>query len=135
MNSQRPLPVTIAVVLHALLGLAAIVITIPEMIGGVSPDEGPPMFIVVTSLVVGILSLVSARGAWQGKKWGQVSTIVLRALDGLGAAPGIVFAPTLALSITAIVSVILAVVVIWLLLMPVSRRFFGQAIGEKKVEA
>jgi hypothetical protein len=135
MNRQRPLPVTIAVVLHALLGLAAIFITIPEMTGAVSPDEGPPMFIVVTSLVIGVLSLVSAWGAWQGKKWGQVSTIVLRALDGLSAAPGVVFAPTPVLAITAAVSVILALVVIWLLLMPVSRRFFGQAIGEKKVEA
>ncbi len=125
MITQRPLPVTIAVVLHALLGLAAIFITIPEITGAVSPDEGPPMFIVVTSLIIGILSLVSAWGTWQGKKWGQVSTIVLRALDGLSAAPGIVFAPTLALSITAVVSVILAVVVIWLLLMPVSRQVFA----------
>ena len=135
MNGQRPLPVAIAVVLHALLGLAAIFITIPEMTGGVGPDEGPPLFIVVTSLVIGVLSLVSAWGAWQGKKWGQVSTIVLRALDGLGAAPGIVFAPTPMLTITAILSVILAIVVIWLLLIPVSRRFFGQSIGSTRVEA
>jgi len=125
MNIPRPLPVTIAVVLHALLGLAAIFLTIPEMTGAVSPDEGPPMFIVVTSLIIGILSLVSAWGAWQGKKWGQISTIVLRALDALGSAPGIVFAPTLALSVTAGVSVILAIVVIWLLLMPVSRRIYA----------
>jgi hypothetical protein len=125
MNTQRPLTVTIAVVLHALLGLAAILITIPEMTGGVSPDEGPPMFIVVTSLVIGVLSLVSAWGAWQGKKWGMVSAIVLRILDALGAAPGIVFAPTLVLSIAATVSVLLAIVVIWLLLMPVSRRAFA----------
>jgi len=92
------------------------------------------MFVVVTSLVIGILSLVSAWGAWQGKKWGQVSTIVLRALDGLSAAPGIVFAPTPVLSITATVSVILAIAVIWLLLMPVSRLFYGQSIGSKKAE-
>ena len=101
MNSQRPLPVTIAVILHALLGLAAIFLTIPEMTGSVSPDEGPPMFIVVTSLIIGILSLVSAWGAWQGKKWGQISTIVLRALDGLSAAPGIFVAPTPMLSIAS----------------------------------
>ena len=125
MSIQRPLTVTIAVVLHALLGLAAIFITIPEMTGAVSPDEGPPMFIVITSLVIGILSLVSAWGAWQGKKWGQISTIVLRALDGLSAAPGIVFAPTTGLWITATVSVVLAIVVIWLLLMPVSRQVYA----------
>ena len=125
MNTQRPLPVTIAVALQALLGLTAIFLTIPEMTGAVSPDEGPPMIIVVTSLVIGILSLVSAWGAWQGKKWGQVSTIALRALDALSSAPGIVFAPTLALSVTATVSVILAIVVIWLLLMPVSRRVYA----------
>ena len=125
MNIERPLPVTIAVVLQALLGLTAIFLTMAEMTGAVSPDEGPPMFIVVTSLVVGILSLVSAWGAWQGKKWGQVMTIVLRALDALSSVPGIVFAPTLVMSITATVSVILAIVVIWLLLMPVSRHVYA----------
>jgi len=125
MNNQRPLPVTIAILLHALLGLAAIVLTVPAMTGPVSPDDGPPMFIVVTSLVIGILSLISAWGAWQGKKWGMVSTIVLRALDALGSAPGIFFAQTTVLWISASVSVILAIVVIWLLLMPVSRRAYA----------
>lgn len=125
MNTQRSLAVTSAVVLHALLGLAAIFITIPELTGTVGPDEGPPMFIVVTALIIGILSLVSAWGTWQGKKWGQVSTIVLRALDGLSSAPGVIFAPTVALAVMAGVSVILAIVVIWLLLIPTSRRVFA----------
>lgn len=125
MKMQRPLPVTIAVALQALLGLAAIFITISELTGNVSPDEAPPMFIIIASLVVGTLSLISAWGAWRGKKWGQILTIVLRAYDGLSSAPGIFLAGSVALSVTAIVSVILAIVVIWLLLMPVSRQWYS----------
>jgi len=127
MKTQRPLPVTIAVTLQALLGLAAIFITVSELIGNVSPDEAPPMFIIIASLVVGTLSLISAWGAWQGKRWGQILTIVLRAYDGLTSALGIFVAGSVALVVTAVVSVILAIVVIWLLLMPVSRQWYSTA--------
>jgi hypothetical protein len=124
MNTQRLQTVTIAVVLQALLSVGGIIFGISALLSG-ADAEGPPMFILVTTLTIGVLGLVSAWGVWQGKRWGMISTIVLRLLDSLGAAPAIVFAPTTALMMSAIVGIALSVVVIVLLLLPASRRAFA----------
>jgi hypothetical protein len=122
MNVQRPLAVTVAVIIHTLLSVAGILLSIPFLSGDALPDDGPPLFIIILSLIIGLLGLVTAWGAWKLKRWGMISTIVLRALDGLAAAPGIFFAPSLGLQIGSTVGVILSLVVIWLLLMPTTRR-------------
>lgn len=124
MNTQRPSAITTAVALHVLLSLAGIVLSIPDLINGANP-EGPPMFIVVLSIIIGVLGLVSAWGLWQGKRWGMISTVVLRILDALSAAPGIFFAPLLLLQIACVVNVVLSVVVIVLLFMPAARRVYA----------
>ena len=98
--------------------------TLPPIVQGADP-EGPPMFIMVITLIIGVLGLVSAWGVWQGKRWGMISTIVLRVLDSLGSAPGIVFAPTVMLQILSVVGIALSVVVIVLLLLPTSRRIYA----------
>jgi hypothetical protein len=122
MNTQRPLAVTVAVIIHAVLSAGAILTSIPFLTGTVPPDEGPPLFIIILTLIIGLLGLVTAWVTWRLKRWGFVSTIVLRALDGLAAVPGIFFAPSLGLQIGAAVGVILSLVVIWLLLRPTARR-------------
>ena len=124
MSNQKSLPIGVAVVLQTLLSLGAIVFTLPPVISGVEP-EGPPMFIMVVTLIIGVLGLVSAWGLWQGKRWGMITTIVLRVLDILGSAPGIIFAPTAALQVLSVVGIALSVVVIVLLLLPASRRVFA----------
>ena len=124
MNTQRPLTIAIAVILQVLLSLGGIIFSFPYLMGQADP-EGPPMFIVVVTLIIGVLGLVSAWGAWQGKRWGMISTIVLRVLDSLGSAPGIVFAPVLVLQIMSVVGIALSVVVIVLLLLPASRRVYA----------
>ncbi|MCB0156230.1 MAG: hypothetical protein KDF65_15645 [Anaerolineae bacterium] len=124
MNTQKSLPIVVAVGLHLLFSLGAIVFTLPPILSGADP-EGPPMFIIVVTLIIGLLGLVSAWGLWQGQRWGMISTIALRVLDSLGSAPGIVFAPTLALQVLSGVSIALSIVVIVLLLMPASRRVFA----------
>ncbi|MCB0176265.1 MAG: hypothetical protein KDJ97_37555, partial [Anaerolineae bacterium] len=86
MNAQRSLPFTIAIALQLLLSVLDILVSLPDLIGQ-GTSEGPPMFIVVLSLVIGILGLAAAWGAWQGRRWGVISIIVLRFIDGLGAAP------------------------------------------------
>jgi hypothetical protein len=102
--------------------VANILLTIPFLTGAVPPDEGPPLFINILTLIIGLLGLVTAWATWRLKRWGMISTIVLRALDGLAAAPGIFVAPSLGLQIGATVAVILSLVIIWLLLMPTARR-------------
>jgi len=124
MSNQKSLPIVVAVALQALLSLGAIVLTLPFILSGTDP-EGPPMFIMIVSVIIGVLGLVTAWALWQGKRWGVTSTIVLRILDSLAAAPGIVFAPTLALQLGSEVGVVLSVVVIVLLLLPASRRAFS----------
>ena len=124
MNTQRSLPFTIAIALQLLLSVLDILVSIPDLIGQ-GASEGPPMFIVVLSLVIGILGLATAWGAWQGRRWGVISIIVLRFIDGLGAAPGIFFAPTTTLMVLATLGVVLSVVVIVLLLLPASRQSYA----------
>ena len=122
MNTQRPLTVTVAVIIHALMSVGAILLAIPFLTSSALPDDGPPLFIIVLNLIIGLLGLVTAWGTWQLKRWGMISTIVLRVIDGLAAAPGIFFAPSLGLQFGATVGVILSLVVIWLLVLPTNRR-------------
>jgi hypothetical protein len=115
---HRPKTYTIAAILQLLISLFAIVLTIPELAQGSSAAEAPPYFVVLLAFAAGILGLVSAYGVWQNQKWGVILTIVLRALDGLAALPGILFAPTSLLWISAIVGVIVSALIIVLLLWP-----------------
>ncbi|MCB0195296.1 MAG: hypothetical protein KDJ65_25335 [Anaerolineae bacterium] len=121
MPTQKSLPFTIAIGVQVLLSLLDIAVSIPDLTG-TGPAEGPPLFIVVLSLVIGILGLGAAWAAWQGQRWGVIAIIVLRAIDGLGAAPGIFFAPTTTLVVLATLGVVLSVLVIVLLLLPASRH-------------
>lgn len=125
MNTQRPLTVTIAVALHGLLSLLGIIFSMSDL-SGTNP-EGPPMFIIILSLIIGVLGLATAWGIWQGKRWGVISTLVLRVLDILGTVPGIFFAPSLVLQIVCVVAVALSVGVIVLLLLPASRRIYASS--------
>jgi len=60
--------------------------------------------------------MLSAYGAWYGQKWGIWLTVVTEALNGLLALPGVLFAPTESLRISAIVSVLVPLFVIFALL-------------------
>jgi hypothetical protein len=125
MNAQRPTTITAAAVLQALLSLAALAISIPELLSGGAAPEGPPVFIMVLAVVIGALGLVAALGLWQGKRWGVIATIVLRVIDSLSGAPGLVFAPTMALRLASALGIALSIVVIVLLLLPASRRAYA----------
>lgn len=124
MNTQRPLAVSVALALQVLLSLADIVLSIPDLTGEADP-EGSPMFIVILGVIIGVLGLITAWGVWQGKRWGMISTVVLRVIDTLATVPGIFFAPTLFLQILCVVGVALSVVVIVLLCLPASRRAYA----------
>ena len=52
------------------------------------------------------------------QQWGVILTIVIQAIEGLMALPGIIFAPTVTFKILASTGVLIAVVVIGLLLWP-----------------
>jgi hypothetical protein len=109
-----------AVIVHALSSLAGILFALPALLQG--PDaagiaQGVPQVVLVLSALIGVAGLVSAYGAWQGQKWGIWLTIVVQAVNGLSALPGVLFAPTSAGRISATAGVVIAIFVIVVMLL------------------
>jgi len=111
----RPLPVTAAAVLLALISLAGLP-------GPLLPgSEVVPAVVLYSGIVLGVAGLIAAVGLWLLKRWSFWLTIVVSALNLLSAAPGIAFAPG-AVKIVAAVGVLVSAVIIVLVLRSVSRR-------------
>jgi archaellum biogenesis protein FlaJ (TadC family) len=115
--SARPLPVTVAIVLLALLSLA-------NLLSPVMPSEGVPAFVTYLGVVLGVLGLIGAGGLWMLKRWALWLTIVVSVLNILSAAPGLAFAPTPTLRALATVGVVGFALVILLAVLPNSRRAY-----------
>ena len=117
---KRTRSYTIAAILQLLLSLAAIGLSLPDIARGANEvNQAPdtiPYAALMMSLIIGVLGLVSAYGVWRVQKWGVILTIILRAVDGLTSLPGVAFGPTPMLQFLATISVVLAIVVIYLLL-------------------
>ena len=129
---NRPLGVTLLAILHVvqavlalfvgvvLVALGALLprffIRIPRRLGGVVEVIG------VIILVVAFLYLVLAYGLWSGKSWAWIVSLILAGL-------GIIFS-LLALLVRgwlAILALILDAVIIYYLLQPKVKAFFGEA--------
>src|SRR6478752_1026071 len=110
-----------AAVLNALISVVGLIVSIaPLHLGaeGAGADgDNPPFAVLVVGVVFGVLGLVGSFGIWRGERWGLVLTIVIRGLDGLASLAG-VFADDTTLRLLAIVSVVGAALVIFLLLRP-----------------
>jgi uncharacterized membrane protein (DUF2068 family) len=115
--SARPLPVTVAAILLALLSLA-------NLLSPVMPSEGVPAFVIYLGVVLGVAGLVAAAGLWMLKRWSLWLTIALCVLNILSAAPGIAFAPNAALRVGALIGVIGPALIILLVVLPNSRRAY-----------
>jgi hypothetical protein len=111
---------TVATILQLLLSVFAIVATFPYLLLGAesvnNAGTSPPYFIVLLGFAIGLVGVVAAYGVWKRQKWAIVLTIVLRAVDGLSALPGVLFAPSAVWQVLAIGTVILSSLVIVLLL-------------------
>jgi hypothetical protein len=111
----------LAIIIHLLFSLFALIDTLrllpagAEALNQVSSGT-PPYFVVVAVGFIGALGLVSAYGAWYQQKWGIVLTIVLRAIDGLLALPGVLFAVSPLYQVLAGIGVMGSIVVIFLIL-------------------
>ena len=115
--NTRPQPVTISVVLLALLSLV-------NVISPLLPSEGIPASVIYLGIVLGVLGLIGAAGLWVLKRWGLWVTIVVSVLNILSAAPGLVFAPSTTLFIFALITVVGFAVVLVLAVLPDSRRVY-----------
>lgn len=117
---SRATALKIAAVLSILISLTSIVFSLPMIASGAAAveqsGEAPPFVVVMLSLLTGVVGLVAAYGTWNQQRWGIVLTILVNLLNGLSAAPGILFAPTTELFIAATLTVILTIAIIVLCL-------------------
>jgi uncharacterized membrane protein (DUF2068 family) len=119
---KRSRNTTIAAVLLAAASLYSIIFAIPLLSRGAdalnAAVDSPPFFIVAGSVVFGVLGLVAAYGLWRNQRWGKILAIVVCAINMLSALPGIFFAPTPALFVSASVGVGVSILIIVLALWP-----------------
>ena len=115
--SVRPLPVTVAVVLLALISLL-------NLIFPLWATEGIPAFVVFLGVVLGVVGLIAAAGLWMLKRWAMWPAIIVSVLNLLIAAPGITGASTALLGVLATVFVVGSAVIVLLVVLPNSRRAY-----------
>jgi len=109
---------TAAAVLQVLLGLV-------NLASPLFPLEGVPVFVVYLGVVLGIAGMVASAGLWMLRKWSIWPTIIVSMLNLLSAAPGVAFAPDVALQVAAAVTVVVSALIIVLVVLPTSRRAFA----------
>ena len=120
MNLSRSTALKIAAVLSFVLSAYSVIASLPLIAqGAASIDQGteaPPFFILMLGLILGVVGIVAAYGTWKGQRWGVILTIIVKLLDGLSAAPGILFAPSTGLFVAALTSVVSSIIIIVLCL-------------------
>ena len=107
------------VIVHALNSILLVIFAFPGLMQGPTgpaPTAGMPQVVVVLAAMLGIAGLISTYGAWHGQKWGVGLAVFTEVVNGLLALPGVLFAPTLLLRISAIISVLVAFYVTFALL-------------------
>lgn len=113
---SRTTALKIAAVLSLLLGLYALISTLPYLMQGQAAIDqaagDPPYFVILAAFFLSFVRIAGAFGTWRNQRWGIVLTIIANAVDGLAALPGVFFAPTTALQISAIVGVVGSALVI-----------------------
>lgn len=118
---NRPKTYTIAAIIQFVVSLIVVgeaLRSLPQGAAALNSVEGPGYVFTVIGLILGLAGLFSAFGVWKVQKWGIILTIIIRAIDGLMALPGVIFAPTVEFKLLASLGVIIAVTVIALLVWP-----------------
>lgn len=121
---SRPLPVTVAAILLALLSLMGFPWPWLVLFPGV---KQPPAFVLYIGFGLGIVGLIVAFGLWMMKAWSYGASIVVCILNLLSGAPGIVLGPTVGIRVTSVVLAVVAVLIIVLVVLPTSRRALAAA--------
>ena len=105
--------------------IAAIIMvlySLPNMIQGYGwivnglPDEDMGISFVLSGVMTVMIILMCAPGVWQDYKVYKIITMIISGINALGAAPGILFAPTMFWRLSAIGGVAFFVIILVLLL-------------------
>jgi len=117
---SRSTALKLAAIISFSIGIYAFFMAMPFLARGVAAinmaADSPPYFVIMAGFIFAFMRIFSAFGLWQNQRWGIIVTILANALDTLAAAPGILFAPTTNLWVSAITIVALGVIVIVLCL-------------------
>jgi uncharacterized membrane protein len=118
---SRSTALKIAAVLSVMMSLISVASVLPLIARGATgvaqSSDSPPYAILMIALITGVLGMVGAYGAWNQQRWGIILTILANLLNGLSAAPGILFAPQPGLMVisigTLVVSILIIVLCLW----------------------
>lgn len=117
---SRSTALKIAAGLSLLLGLFGIYLFLPSLSRGAIALNGqldtPPYPVLVIALALALVRIIAAYGAWQSQRWGILLTILANGLDSVAAVPGVLYARTPALWLTASSTVVLSMIVVVLCL-------------------
>ena len=117
MNTKRPQPVTIAVVLLVLLSLL-------NFVSPLLPTDYPTIVLFLGG-ALGVVGLLAAAGVWMLRRWGLLVTIIVSVLNILLAVPGIFVEPHATGKLLAGVTTVGFALVIVLVMRPNLRRAFA----------
>jgi hypothetical protein len=113
------LPVTLAVVLSALL-LIANVAAFALPTGG----ESVPAFVIISTVILSFAGIAAAIGLWLLRRWGFVLTLIVMALNVLTSIPGVPAGPTAAIkTFSALFSLVSALILVLAVLPEAGRAY------------
>ncbi|MCW5852384.1 MAG: hypothetical protein KIT87_20085 [Anaerolineae bacterium] len=117
---SRPTALKIAAVISFLVAVFGVITSLPFLARGAqaldSAGDAPPYVVIMMGVLLSVVAMIAAYGAWKQQRWGIILTIIANTLNGLLAAPGIFFAPSSALFVSALVGVILSSIIVVLCL-------------------
>jgi hypothetical protein len=118
---SRTTALKIAAVLSVMMATISIANVLPLIARGATgisqSSDSPPYPVLMIALITGVLGIVGAYGAWNQHRWGIILTILTTLVNGLSAAPGLLFAPQPGLLVvstgTLLVSILIIVLCLW----------------------
>lgn len=116
MKTSRPGVLTVAA---TLLGLASLFSLATPLLAGL------PLPVKMIAVILGLTGLLAAYGLWNAKRWGMIVAIIVSALNALSAAPGLIAQPNPPAVIGAGVTIVLAVLIIILAVLPSARQAYA----------
>jgi len=108
---NRTSAVTTGLVICALLGA----LNVTASLIGLTADGAPPLGIVITGGVLGLITLSALAPAWRGSRGGLLLVMASRAAAALLAAPALFVDPSGSVRVVVAIAIAVTLVGIWLL--------------------